>query len=64
MGTVATIVTWDQIWLATRELFDVPWLVPIVMVVCLVACGVMLSIIHFVKGLFLGPPAESGRWPG
>ncbi len=64
MGTVATVVTWDHVWLTTRELFDVPWLVPIVMVVCLVACGVMLSIIHFMKGLLLGPPASSGRGLG
>ena len=55
MGTVATIVGWDSLWGRTGILFDVPWLVPVIMVACIVACGLILAMMQLVKRLMLGP---------
>lgn len=52
MGALVVIVAWDSLWLRFGLLFDVPWLIPGVMVVCLVLCGLMLWVLQGLKRLF------------
>lgn len=54
VGTLLVIVRWDPIWVAAEPLFSLPWLVPAVLVVCLVACGLLLMVIRTVKLWLLG----------
>lgn len=55
-ATVLVIVRWGAIWLWIQPAFMVPWLVPVVLVVCLVLCGAILAVYQAAKDRLLGPP--------
>jgi leader peptidase (prepilin peptidase)/N-methyltransferase len=54
-ATVLVIVRWGAIWLWIQTAFAVPWLVPAVLVVCLVLCGAILAVYQSAKDRLLGP---------
>ncbi len=53
-ATVAILVRWDVVWLRVERLFEVPWLVPAVLLVCLVLCGAILAVWQEIKTRLLG----------
>ncbi len=52
LAAVVTIARWGDIWDRTQVLFAAGWLVPIVLVVCVLLLGVLLVLIQFAKKLF------------
>ena len=56
-ATMGVMVFWDSIWDRARPLFDIPWLVPTVLLVCLVLCGGILAIWQAIKDFFAPPEA-------
>lgn len=58
-ATLLVIVRWGSIWERTHQAFNVPWLVPAVLVVCLVLCGAILAMWQAIKDRLAGAePAE------
>jgi prepilin signal peptidase PulO-like enzyme (type II secretory pathway) len=54
-ATLAVIVRWDALWLKVQAMFLVPWLVPAVLLVCLVLCGAILWVWQGIKDRLWGP---------
>jgi prepilin signal peptidase PulO-like enzyme (type II secretory pathway) len=54
LAAAAVVVAWAPIWLWAQPLFELGWLVPGVMVVCLALLGVMLAIWRLIKELLFG----------
>jgi prepilin signal peptidase PulO-like enzyme (type II secretory pathway) len=53
-ATILVIIRWGAIWLWIETAFAVPWLVPAVLVVCLVLCGAILAVYQSAKDRLLG----------
>lgn len=53
-ATLFVIIRWDAIWMNVRDLFGVPWLVPAVLVLCLVLCGAILTVWQAIKTALFG----------
>ncbi len=54
LAAAACVVCWAPVWMWAQPIFGMGWLVPAVLVVCLVLLGVMLAIWQVIKGLLLG----------
>ncbi len=54
LGAATVVVDWAAIWTWGRQLFSVGWLVPAVLVVCLVLLGFMLALWAAIKGFLFG----------
>ncbi len=54
LGTVAVVIGWAPIWNWARQLFEAGALVPLVLSVCLVMLGVMLTIWRMIKSVLFG----------
>ncbi|MGI9457763.1 MAG: prepilin peptidase [Aeoliella sp.] len=54
MAVLFVIIRWDAIWLGVERLFAVAWLVPCVLLVCLVLCGAILAVWLQIKIRLLG----------
>ncbi len=54
LGAVVVIVRWGDLWNYAEPLFSAGWLVPIVLVVCLMLCGVLLALWSLCKRALLG----------
>jgi leader peptidase (prepilin peptidase) / N-methyltransferase len=52
LASLFVIVQWDALWENTQILFELGWLVPAVMLVCLVLMGVMLAAWRAICSLF------------
>lgn len=52
-ATLLVIVRWGVIWEQARLLFNVPWLVPVVLLICLVLCGAILAVWQAIKDRIL-----------
>jgi prepilin signal peptidase PulO-like enzyme (type II secretory pathway) len=53
LGSATTVVVWASIWNWAEPLFEIGWLVPAVLVVCLVMLGLILGIWGVIKsGMF------------
>lgn len=48
-ATLFVIVRWDAVWLKVAPMFSIPWLVPCVLLVCLVLCGLILTVWQAIK---------------
>lgn len=58
-ATMVVIVRWGVIWEQARLVFNVPWLVPVVLLICLVLCGAILAVWQAIKDrLLAGSGAE------
>jgi leader peptidase (prepilin peptidase) / N-methyltransferase len=57
LGAAGVIIAWAPIWMWAQPLFALGWLVPAVLVVCLVLMGVMLAIWRMIKELIIGAGA-------
>jgi leader peptidase (prepilin peptidase) / N-methyltransferase len=55
LAAAVTVVGWAPIWHWARPLFGLGWLVPAVLIVCLVLLGLMLALWQLVKGALFGP---------
>ncbi|WP_425397795.1 prepilin peptidase [Aeoliella sp.] len=55
-ATVFVIIRWADVWDRAVLAFAVPWLVPAVLVVCLVLCGAILAVWQALKDRFLAAP--------
>lgn len=53
-ATVLVIIRWADVWERARLAFAAPWLVPAVLMVCLVLCGAILAVWQAAKDRFLG----------
>ena len=49
LGTVFVVVNWAALWDKTEIFFAAGWLVPIVLLACLIACGLMLAVWTAIK---------------
>jgi hypothetical protein len=49
LATALVVVRWGEFWSYTAPLFAAGWLVPIVLVVCLMLCGAMLAVWSLIK---------------
>jgi prepilin signal peptidase PulO-like enzyme (type II secretory pathway) len=54
LAAAVVVVAWAPIWNWARPMFELGWLVPIVLVVCLVLLGLVLAIWQVIKGLLFG----------
>jgi len=54
VGAAAVVVFWAPIWTWAQPLFQLGWLIPATVAVCLPLLGVMLAIWRFIKGLLFG----------
>lgn len=54
-ATLFVLIRWDTIWLKVQQVFQVPWLVPAVLLVCLVLCGAILAVWQAIKDWIWGP---------
>jgi prepilin signal peptidase PulO-like enzyme (type II secretory pathway) len=54
LAATVMVVAWARIWNWAQPMFELGWLVPAVLVVCLVLLGVVLAIWQFIKGLVFG----------
>ena len=53
-ATLFLIVRWDSIWERVAPLFNIPWLVPVTLLVCLVLCGAVLAVWQAIKDRIWG----------
>ena len=61
LGSAATVVAWARLWNWAEPLFEIGWLVPTVLVICLVMLGVILALWGIIKrGLFGADPQDAG----
>jgi prepilin signal peptidase PulO-like enzyme (type II secretory pathway) len=54
LGSAAVVVAWGPIWMWGQQLFGMGWLVPAVLVVCLVLLGILLGLWRMVKEALFG----------
>jgi prepilin signal peptidase PulO-like enzyme (type II secretory pathway) len=61
LGSAAVVVAWARLWNWAEPLFAIGWLVPTVLVICLVMLGVILAIWGIIKrGFFGAEPQDAG----
>ncbi|HEX3601913.1 MAG TPA: A24 family peptidase [Lacipirellulaceae bacterium] len=56
LGAAVVVVDWAPIWVWGQQLFAAGWLVPAVLVVCLVMLGFMLAVWAAIKRFLFGDP--------
>jgi hypothetical protein len=49
LATVVTVLLWPQLWLWAEPFFEVPWIVPTMLLVCGVLLVVLLRIVAGIK---------------
>jgi prepilin signal peptidase PulO-like enzyme (type II secretory pathway) len=54
LAAAVVVVAWAPIWMWAQQMFGMGWLVPAVLVVCLVLLGAILAIWQMIKGLLFG----------
>jgi hypothetical protein len=54
LAAAVVVVAWAPIWSWAQPMFALGWLVPAVLVVCLVLLGVLLAVWQVIKGLLFG----------
>ncbi len=50
-ATLFVIARWDMVWLKVEPLFQLPWLVPAVLLICMVLIGAILTVWRVLKDL-------------
>ena len=61
LATLVVLVRWADVWNAVGPLFEMTWLVPGALAVCLMMLGAMLVIWRNIKEALFGVPAEDGQ---
>ncbi|TWT48316.1 prepilin peptidase [Botrimarina hoheduenensis] len=54
LATAAIVVRWGHVWPEAEKLFALGWIVPVVLLICLVMLGVLLGIWRVIKQRLLG----------
>ena len=58
LAALVVIVKWGALWAWAAPLYDVPWLVPSALAVCLVLLAVMLRVWRAIRETLLGASAS------
>ena len=61
LATLGVIVSWARVWNYLRPMFEITWLVPAALTVCVVMLGAMLVLWRNIKTAIFGDGEERGR---